>query len=66
MTSLDPAGEEIPLTGDFWRNRSAAEQAREQGVGPITSVTDFAAGDVFDDDELQRFIETIREGRREE
>lgn len=66
VTSLDPGGEEVPLSGDFWRNRSAAEQAREQDVGPIGSVTDFAAGDVFDEDELQRFIETIREGRREE
>lgn len=66
VASLDPGGEEVPLSGDFWRNRSAVEQAREQGVGPIPSVADFAAGDVLDEDELQRFIETIREGRREE
>lgn len=66
VASLDPGGEEVPLSRDFWDNTSAVEQAREQGVGPISTVVDFAAGDVLDEDELQRFIETIREGRREE
>ncbi len=66
VTSLQPGTEEVPLLGDFWQNKSASEQAREQGVGPIASVADFAAGGVFDEGELQRFIETIREGRREE
>jgi len=61
---LEAGGEEVPLAGDFWLNRSAAEQARDQGVGPIASVTDLAADDEFSEDELLHFIETIREGRR--
>jgi hypothetical protein len=65
VTSLQPAGEEVTLAGDFWANKTAAEQAREQGVGPMGSVADLAAGEVFDEGELQRFIETIREGRRD-
>lgn len=66
VASLDPGGERVPLSDDFWDNKSAIQQAREQGVGPIASVVDLSAGDVLDEDELRRFIETIREGRREE
>jgi len=66
VTSIEPGSQEVPLYGRFWENESAADQAREQGVGPIASVSEFAAGAVFDDDELERFIETIREGRGEE
>ena len=50
----------------FWENKSAAEQAREQGVGPITSLADLVAGDEFEEADIERFIRTIREGRREE
>ncbi len=66
VTHLASATEEVPLPSDFWENRTAAEQAGEQGVTPIVSIGDFATGDVFDEAELERFIETIREGRREE
>jgi hypothetical protein len=65
ILSLEPAGEEVSLAGDFWLNRSAAEQTRNQGVVPISSVTDLAAAEDFDEGELELFIETIREGRRE-
>lgn len=65
ITNLEAGGEDVPLSDDFWRNRSAAEQAREQGVGPIRSVAELAAADEFDEGELLRFIDTIREGRRE-
>lgn len=65
IKTLEPGGEEVPLSGDFWLNRSAAEQARDQRVGPIASVTDLVADEDFDEGELLHFIETIREGRRE-
>lgn len=66
VTHLAAAAEEAPLPGDFWENKTAAEQAREQGVASIVSIGDFVAGDVLDEVEIERFIETLREGRREE
>ena len=58
-------GQRAQADDGFWANPSAAHQAAEQGVGPITSVEAFAAPDVFTDEEIEGFIATIRESRSE-
>jgi hypothetical protein len=64
--SLERATEEVPLHDMFWRNLSGAEQAVEQGVGPVRSVTELAASEELTEEDLASFAELLREARREE
>jgi hypothetical protein len=66
LSVLEPASEAVPMHEVFWMNPSAAEQAAEQGVGPIASVAQLAAPGVFTDEEVEAFLAAIREARREE
>lgn len=61
VQSLGPATEEVPLHEMFWQNRSAAEQAREQGVAPLGTISELAASESFTDDDLEAFSRAIRE-----
>lgn len=36
----------------FWINSSATEQASQQGVGPIDSIDELAAPDLFTDEDI--------------
>lgn len=49
----------------FWSNPSAAEQAREQGVGPIETIDELAAPDLFTDEDIDAFLAVIHRARRE-
>lgn len=60
---LDAVGEQALLGAEFWSDRSADEQATEQGVGPISSIDDFSAPDVFSEKDLDDFLQAIRESR---
>lgn len=64
--SLERATQEVPLHEMFWRNLSGAEQAIEQGVGPVRSVTELAASEELTEEDLASFAEMLREARREE
>lgn len=66
VESLEPASEQVPFHEMFWQNKSSSEQAREQGVGPIRSITELAAPVEFSDEELDTFIQAIQESRRSE
>lgn len=65
LDSLEGASEQIGLEETFWLNRSAAEQAAQQGVGPIESVDELAAPDLFTDDDIDAFLAVIHGARRE-
>lgn len=65
VSTLQQAPEALPLADDFWLNKSAGEQAAEQDVAIISSVDDFAAVE-FASEELDHFIDAIRDIRREE
>jgi hypothetical protein len=65
IESLEPASTEAPLAEAFWMNPSAAEQALEQGVQPIGSVSEIARPDLFTDEDIESFIAAIREARGE-
>lgn len=64
--SLEPATEAVPLHDLFWQNRSGAEQASEQAVGPVRSVTELAAPDALSESDLDAFDRLLREARSEE
>lgn len=49
--------------GTFWLNPSAAVQARQQGVGPIESIDELAAPDLFTDEDIDAFLAVIFEVR---
>jgi hypothetical protein len=46
----------------FWEGKSAAELAREQGIGPATEVSDLV-GDWPADESVDDFLMLIRRGR---
>lgn len=50
-------------SGDFWKNHTLEDLAREQGVGPIKSA-DELAGDWPEEDSIDEFLQLIREVRR--
>ncbi len=50
--------------GTFWSNPSAAEQARQQDVGPIESIDELAAPGLFTDEDIDAFLAVIFEVRR--
>jgi hypothetical protein len=62
---LERATEEVPLHEMFWINKSAAEQAREQGVGPLTSLVEVASSGAISEEDLDAFTRAIDEARRE-
>lgn len=49
----------------FWLNPSAAEQAAQQGVGPIESMDELAAPDLFTDEDIDAFLDVIHRARRD-
>jgi hypothetical protein len=57
------APEEVPLHEAFWEMKTIEELAREQGVEPIQSIQALAAPDLFADEDLEQFINIIREAR---
>jgi hypothetical protein len=65
LRSLAPVPASVPLHDDFWGNPSAEELARRQGVGPIASVQELAAPDLFDDAVVESFLDAISQVRRE-
>ncbi|MEO8292602.1 MAG: hypothetical protein ABI635_05645 [Actinomycetota bacterium] len=65
LDSLEGASEQMGFEDTFWLNRSAAEQAAQQGVGPIESIDELAASDLFTDREIDAFLAVIHEARRE-
>ncbi len=66
VQALQPAGEEIPLHETFWQNRSVAEQAREQRAEPLRSLHELLPSEAFTDEELDAFVQALRELRRPE
>ncbi len=66
IRSLQAVPERVPLHDDFWLNPSAEELARQQGVGPIASIEDLAAPDIFDEETTESFLQAIRQARREQ
>ncbi len=65
LDSLEGASEQMGLEDTFWLNPSAAEQALQQGVGPIESIDELAASDHFTDEDIDAFLAVIHEARRE-
>jgi hypothetical protein len=63
VEALEPVGEQPSLGAEFWSHRSADERATEQGVGPVSSIEDFSAPGVFSEEDLEGFLEAIRESR---
>lgn len=63
---LEPAPEKVPLHELFWTNRSSTDQASEQSVAPISSIAEIARPDLFSEQDIESFVATIREARREE
>lgn len=63
IEAVAPVGEQTPLEGDFWSNRPATELSTDQGAAPIISIEDFSAPDVFSDEDVERFLEAIRDSR---
>lgn len=51
-----------PIDRDFWRNASAQELAREQGVNPCVNPANLA-GDWPEDESLDDFLALIRRSR---
>jgi hypothetical protein len=49
--------------GDFWKNKTVEELAREQGVKPIQSLDDLA-GAWPEEDSIEEFLSFLREVRR--
>ena len=51
------------VDSDFWRNKSAEELAKEQGVKPIKNL-DELAGDWPQEDSVDEFMELVRKARK--
>ncbi len=54
--------EVLPAARSFWRNKTVAELAKEQGVGPISNIEELA-GDWPPDESIDDFLNLIREIR---
>jgi len=65
LDSLEGASEQMGFEDTFWLNPSAAEQAVQQGVGPIESINELAAPDLFTDEDIDAFLAVIHRARRE-
>ena len=52
-----------PSDRDFWRTKTVAELAKEQGVKPVTNLSDLKI-DWPDDESVDDFIALVREVRR--
>ncbi|MEX1265078.1 MAG: hypothetical protein WEE66_14290 [Actinomycetota bacterium] len=65
LDSLQGASEQIGVEDTFWLNSSATEQAAQQGVGPIDSIDELAAPDLFTDEDIDAFLAVIHGTRRE-
>jgi hypothetical protein len=61
---LDPSPLETPANGtEFWERPTVAQLAERQGVQPMSTIDDLA-GDWPEDDNLDDFLSTVRQGRQ--
>jgi hypothetical protein len=65
LESLQGASEQMGVEDTFWLNPSATEQAAQQDVGPIVSIEELAAPDLFTDEDIDAFLAAIHRARRE-
>ncbi len=63
VDSLEISTQQQLLGEDFWLNRSASEQAAEQGSRPLKSIADIAASDDFSDEDVATFTSAMDELR---
>jgi hypothetical protein len=61
---LEPAGEATRLNDEFWANKSAAEQAEEQGVGVIESLDSLGNSELFSEQDITELLAEISRDRR--
>ncbi|MCI0633157.1 MAG: hypothetical protein L0206_04470 [Actinobacteria bacterium] len=66
IQTIEGTAEAVPLGEMFGLNKTAEEQAREQEVTPIASVTELASSEQIPDEEFDAFVRAIREARRSE
>ncbi len=66
VQTIEGAAEAVPLGEMFWLDKTAEDQAREQQVTPIASVSELASSEPIPDDEFDAFVRAIREARRSE
>jgi len=53
----------VPLLDVFRQNPSLQEQAAEQGVRPVRSVQELAASEPIEDEEVEAFLEVLKNTR---
>ena len=57
-----PIGKHLLEDSDFFRGKSLAELAREQGVGPVKDISVFAGG-IPDDEDVDKLVAQLEELR---